>query len=317
MTSEQHGAPLSLDSFLEELTDESKTQSYAGLAQLSGLAGDEAAKLDEAWGALGVERKRGLLERLVELAEDNAELDFRPCVSGRRWKTRTRSVRQRAVQGLWESDDRTLIAPLAGMLANDPAVEVRTAAAMSLGRFAALVQEGKLIATGRAAGAGVADAGVRRRRRGHGGAAQGDRGRRLVSTRPVGDRGQSATPTPAGTAGSMQSAVYAMGQSSNADWLRTVLEETGSGHSGIRYEATVAAGKLGDEEVAPRIALLLLDDDQQVRIAAVRALGEVGGQTARRALKHCLEMEDELLVGRGGRSAGGPGGRGRPVGLQV
>ena len=41
---------------------------------------------------------------------------------------------------------------------------------------------------------------------------------------------------------------------------------------------------------------LLLDDDDQVRVAATRALGEVGGQTARRALEHCLTMEDELLV---------------------
>ena len=284
---------MSFDSFLKELADESKALSYAGLAQLSGLAGDEAAKLDEAWGALSVERKRGLLERLVELAEDNAELDFSHVFRSSLQDSEA-VVRQGAVQGLWEDDDRTLIAPLAGMLANDPSVDVRTVAAMSLGRFAALVQEGKLIARDaqrvleslmRAIDDADEDTEVRRR------AIEGVASFDAPSaSRAVRDAYAS------GNGRLMQSAVYAMGQSSNADWLPTVLEETGSGHSGIRYEATVAAGKLGDEEVAPRIALLLLDDDQQVRIAAVRALGEVGGQTARRALKHCLEMEDELLV---------------------
>ena len=293
MTSGQYGATLSFDSFLEELADQSKTQSYAGLAQLSGLAGDEAAKLDTAWGALGAERKRGLLERLAELADDNGELDFSH-VFRSSLRDADEIVRQRAVQGLWESDDRTLIAPLADMLASDPSMDVRTAAAMSMGRFAALAQEGKLIARDadrvleslmRAIDDGGEDTEVRRRA--IEGVASFDAPRAAQAVRDAYASGNGRL---------VQSAVYAMGQSSNADWLPAVLDETGSGHSGIRYEATVAAGKLGDEEIAPRLVHLLLDDDQQVRIAAVSALGEVGGQTAKRALEHCLEMEDELLA---------------------
>ena len=284
---------MTFDSFLEELADESKTQSYAGLVQLSGLTDDETAKLDAAWGALSPGRKGDLLEKLIELAEDNVELDFSHLFRAS-LKDADEVVRQRAVQGLWESDDRTLIEPLSDLLLNDPAVEVRTAAAMSLGKFAALAQEGKLIARDaervleslmRAIDDGAEHTEVRRRA--IEGVAAFDAPRATQAVRDAYGSGNGRL---------VQSAVYAMGQSSNTDWLPTVLEETGSGHSGIRYEAAVAAGKLGDEEVAPRLVRLLLDDDQQVRIAAVRALGEVGGPTAKQTLEHCRSMDDELLV---------------------
>ena len=288
-----HGARLTFESFLEELADESKTPSYSGLVQLSGLADCEAAKLDAAWSAIGTERKGGLLEKLIELEEDNVELDFSH-VFRASLQDADEVVRQRATQGLWESDDRTLIQPLADLLLNDPAVEVRTTAAMSLGKFAALAHEGKLIRRDServlrslmgAVDNGAEDTEVRRR------AVEG------VASFDVPGAGQAIR----GAYGSgdvrlVQSAVYAMGQSSNVDWLPTVLEETRSGHSGVRYEAAVAAGKLGDEEIVPQLVHLLLDDDHEVRVAATRALGEVGGQTARRALEHCLTMEDELLV---------------------
>ena len=67
---------MTFDSFLEELADESKAPTYSGLVQLSGLADDDAAKLDAAWGGISSERKRELLEKLIELGEENVELDF-------------------------------------------------------------------------------------------------------------------------------------------------------------------------------------------------------------------------------------------------
>ena len=35
-----------------------------------------ATKLDAAWGGISSERKRGSLEKLIELGEENVELDF-------------------------------------------------------------------------------------------------------------------------------------------------------------------------------------------------------------------------------------------------
>ena len=284
---------MTFDSFLEELADESKAQTYSGLVQLSALTDDDAEKFDAAWGGTSSERKRGVLEKLIELGEENVELDFSHVFMAS-LQDKDAGVRQRGAQGLWESDDRTLIGPLADLLLYDPSVEVRTAAAMSLGRFAALAHEDKLIKRDakrvlgslmRAVDDGAEDTEVRRRAIEGVAAFHAPRATRAVREAYGSGNGRL-----------VQSAVYAMGQSSNVDWLPTVLEETRSGHSGIRYEAAVAAGKLGDEEIVPQLVHLLLDDDQQVRVAATRALGEVGGQTARRALEHCLTMEDELLV---------------------
>ena len=75
-----HGARLTFDSFIEELVDESKAQTYSGLVQLSGLADEEAAKLDAAWGGISSERKRGLLEKLIELGEEKRRARLQPCV---------------------------------------------------------------------------------------------------------------------------------------------------------------------------------------------------------------------------------------------
>ena len=98
-----------------------------------------------------------------------------------------------------------------------------------------------------------------------------------------------------GDAGLLQSAVYAMGRSSNVSWLPSVLQEIGNQSPAIRYEAAVACGHLGDENVVPQLITLVQDEDRQVQLAAVRALGEVGGSLARRALDRCLELGDEAL----------------------
>ncbi len=284
---------MTFESFLEDLVDESRPQTYSGLVHLSGLANGEAAKLGSAWGAISTARKRALLARLIELGEDNAHLDFNH-VFRASLEDADAEVRRKGAQGLWEYDDRTLIEPLSDLLLNDPAPEVRTAAAMSLGKFAALAQEGKLIRKDAArvlnslmSAIDNAAEDTEVRRRAIEGVASFDAPRSEQAVRGAYGSGDVRL---------IQSAVYAMGQGSNLDWLPTVLKETRSGHSGVRYEAAVAAGKLGGEETAPYLVRLLQDDDHQVRIAAVRALGDLGGQTAKRALKHCLTVDDEPLA---------------------
>ena len=63
----------------------------------------------------------------------------------------------------------------------------------------------------------------------------------------------------------------------------------------IRYEAAVAGGKLGDETTVPDVAELIEDEDPQVQLAAIEALGVIGGSAAKRALLGSLEMGDETL----------------------
>ena len=63
----------------------------------------------------------------------------------------------------------------------------------------------------------------------------------------------------------------------------------------MRYEAANACGALGDESTVPHLFRLIDDDDFEVQISAIQALGNVGGSLATRALLQCLETGDEAL----------------------
>jgi len=61
----------------------------------------------------------------------------------------------------------------------------------------------------------------------------------------------------------------------------------------VRYEAAVAAGGLSDERAIPHLIRLVIDPDEEVKGAAIAALGEIGGLQAREALLALLESESE------------------------
>ena len=55
-------------------------------------------------------------------------------------------VLEKAMEGLWEQEDRSVIAGLIHVLHSDKGSQVRAAAAVALGKFPLLTQEGKLLA---------------------------------------------------------------------------------------------------------------------------------------------------------------------------
>ena len=63
----------------------------------------------------------------------------------------------------------------------------------------------------------------------------------------------------------------------------------------MRYETANACGELGDEEVVPHLIALLQDDDYQVQMAGLAALGKIGGPLAKRALLQLVKEGDALL----------------------
>ena len=94
----------------------------------------------------------------------------------------------------------------------------------------------------------------------------------------------------------VQSAVYAMGRSSNSEWLPLVLREMNAVDPAIRYEAANACGLLGEEPEIPQLAALIGDEDIEVQCAAAIALGNIGGPTAKRALRRALDIGDDALT---------------------
>ena len=91
------------------------------------------------------------------------------------------------------------------------------------------------------------------------------------------------------------SAVFGMGRSADERWIGTVMGELFSLIPEMRYEAARACGELQARVAVPRLAELIDDPDHEIQEAALWALGQVGGDQARRLLQRCYEEGDQVL----------------------
>ena len=283
---------MTLPDLLTDLTDLEKPVTYSGLLQLSDLPVEGLAELKSAWTNLSTERRRETVRKLIELADDNVEFDFssifKSCLTDG-----DDAIREMAAKGLWEAEDRALIRPLVKLLENDTCAEVRAAAAMSLKNFAVMSQNGKLLSRDgdrirRALLAVVnsptEDIDVRRR------AIEAVASFNTSATNGVLRAAyESDNPT------LVQSAIFGMGQSSNPAWMPTVVDEMSNPLAAVRFEAATACGLLGDEGIVPHLLRLLRDDDSEVRLASIKALGLIGGPTAKHVLQQHLSDNDEAI----------------------
>ena len=89
------------------------------------------------------------------------------------------------------------------------------------------------------------------------------------------------------------SALVAMAHSADQRWRAQVLAELPSLSPKIRLEAARAAGELELKAAVPALIEDLEDTDRDVRWVAIWALGQIGGQPARAALKKLLREADE------------------------
>ena len=92
-----------------------------------------------------------------------------------------------------------------------------------------------------------------------------------------------------------ESALVAMGRAMLPRWLPIVSRELESPSPALRYEAARAAGEMADiaRSLVARVVRLCSDADTEVALAAIWALGQIGGETARRTLQHISGSEDE------------------------
>ena len=283
---------MTLDHYLQEITQGDGLPRHALLLQLSGLNEEEMEQFHRWWPSLRAERRCKLMERLVSVAEDNMELDFnaifRHCLADTDPK-----VRERAVSGLWECDDRNLVGPLISLLKEDPSEEVRASAAIALGKFGSLAEVGKLLPRD---GERIKEVllsvledeweGIEVRRRTLEAAACFNTPRIPELIRWAYNSLEPLLSI---------SALYAMGRTGDPIWLPTLITEMESKDAAMRYEAASACAEMMDEETVPYLIPLVQDDDLQVQLSAIRSLGVIGGSLAKRALRQCLKYDDEVL----------------------
>jgi len=277
---------------IAELADGDKPLSNSNLAELSDLTPEELRLFELVWDGMTPQRRRKVISRLVELAEDSVELNF-DAIFRHHLKDDDAGVRSRAIEGLWENQEASLIQPFIELMAQDDAVEVREEAAIALGRFAMLAEHGKLapeqtIRLGQALLAAIDDAGnpVDVRRRAMEAAAPLSLPKVAQAIREAYYSDDPRLKT---------SAIYAMGRNCDPNWLEILTTELSSASAELRYEAAAACGELGEEDAVPRLVELTEDDDTEVRLVAVQALGKIGGNEAKECLELCLNHPSEAV----------------------
>lgn len=284
---------MSISAYLEELRDTDKELTSEGLAQLSGLIDEEQTAFVGGWASIPAIRRLEILERLSDTADDSAEMDFYTVFSHALDDVEP-SVRDRAVQGLWETDDRRTIPKLIARLEQDPADEVRASAAQVLGHFAALADAGKLVKrdTERVWNALIAsleddDEPLLVRRRALEAIAVFREPELQTWIQWAYDHAESIL---------RQSAIFAMGRTCDPVWIDILIDEMESEDPGMRFEAANAARDVGDNSTLPYLAELVADLDSQVALAALQSIAGIGGNKARAILRAYAENAEEAAV---------------------
>ena len=283
---------MSIDVFIEAIANESEPLSDAPFHEASDPSSAEVAEFDRFLSTLHEEERREVLAAMVEQAEENLELDFtaifRHCL-----KDCDDRLVQLGVEGLWEQEERWLIAELVELLRSERGAQVRAAAALAMGKFPVLAQEGKVPSQDGELVYRVLmdfledeieDLEVRRRCL---------EAVAPFNTEEVQDYIRWAYDNENDDLRS--SSVYAMGRTGDTAWLPTLLRELESYDPAVRYETANACGDLGEQEAIPPLIELLEDEDPEVRLAAISALGKIGGALARRALIDCVRDGDAAM----------------------
>jgi len=288
----EHTTPLPIEETIADIGNRDKPLLNSRLADLANLNSEELELFERAWAAIEPKRRRQIMYRLVELAEDNFELDFDNIFKSR-LNDPDAEVRSKAIEGLWENEETSLIDPLIALLEQDSSEKVQATAAIALGKFVMLAELKKLRPSRKSR---VCQAlltiindkskpiEVKRRA--------------LEAVAPLSLPQMKKAIVEAYQNGNPKlrtSALFAMGKSCNHSWLPILLKELANADAEIRYEAAEACGELGEEEAAPYLIELINDPDAEVRLAAIQALGKIGGPEAKSCLEQCLNNPSEII----------------------
>lgn len=284
--------PSSMDELIVELSNSDKPLLNSRLTELSNLNSAELELFERSWVAIEPKRRRQIVYRLVELAEDNYTLNFdnilKYCL-----KDRDDEVQSKAIEGLWESEEASLIIPLINLLEQDSSEKVQAAASTALGKFAMLAEHKKLRSYYLSKIQEALLATIRDKNR-----PIEVRSRALEAVAPLSLPQVKTVIIDAYQSHNFKlkvSSIYAMGKNCDPSWLSILLKELTSTNTEMRYEAACACGELEEEEAVPCLIKLINDPDVDVQMAAIQALGKIGGAKAKECLEICLNNSSEAI----------------------
>lgn len=254
--------------------------------RLSDMPADDFALFQREWSEVSEDRRAALVRHMADIAEENYLVDFTP-VFAYLFDDNYASVRQAALDGVWDSTDTHLVPPIIAMLQGDANVGVRAAAARALAHYVLLAEWGQIRA---GAASPIVDALL----------AEYDRPTappevKRAALEAVASSDQPRVPDlilnayDDGPDELQLSAIFAMGLTADQRWLPILDDEMQSPSADFRAEAARAAGSLGSADSIDALEGLLSDADIEVAMAAVYALGQIGGDRATELLTRLAE----------------------------
>jgi HEAT repeat protein len=264
------------------------------LKALDRLSDRAVRQLQAAWPALDDDRRAYVAAKLRAMSRVDVRLDFAPIFRFMLSDIDPR-VRLSAVNGLGEDESPDMIDVFAVILRSDPSDRVRAAAATALGRFMYQGVMNKLSKRrhdqvySALMGALISSPEQSRARR------AALRSLAYVSNDEVDLRIRDAYASE--HLPLRISAVFSMGRSNDRRYQHVVLGELTSVTPIMRREAARAAGELELREAVPTLKQLIDDPVADVRRAAVRALGQIGGDDSRQALEAAAQSNDPEIAG--------------------
>ncbi len=282
-----------IEQTLRTVGDTSRRLTRTELRGLSDIGRETEASFMAAWRGIDLRRRREILRAMVELAEENMEFDFRDVFSACLGDADA-EVRRVAVEGLWEDDRPRTLRHLLTMLGGDPDDGVRAAVALALGPFAyqaaldelrgddAVRLRASLLDTARDLDL---DVDVRRRALESAGYFSGSDIDEAIAQAYASGNDQLKA-----------SSLAAIGHSLDTRWLPVLQAELRSSVPALRYEAARASGELGEEaaSLVPLLLPLVEGDDAEISTTAIWALGQIGGDAARRILRRLSRGDDPV-----------------------
>lgn len=281
---------ISVEDLLQQLIADETRPTQQELVIFSDLTRMDLQRVRQRWVEIPVDRRLYVVRTLVEQSRENLQLHLGRLL--RLALTDEHSeVRRIAVEGLWEEVSEDLVGPFVQMLYNDPDEEVRAATAAALGAY---VLAGELDELDASLSIRAEEALLTvlhseteplavQRRALESIAFSGEVGVRQII--------EDAYYSPYEEM--RLSALVAMGRSADVRWRGVVRSELESPSAAMRAEAARACGELEARSALDELLLLLMDEEAEVRLAAIFALGRLGGKEAEEALEAVAEGSND------------------------
>ena len=284
-------ATMTLDGVIHRLREQSVPPVLTDLAALANVPAAERDQLRSLWPTVPVAMRRAALAALIDASAEDIPLDLRDLLR-LALDDADAEVRHLGVTGLFDDAVPEYLGRLAQMVRNDADAGVRAAAAGALGNYVLAGELDELdpalaMRAEEALMAALADANevleVQRRAL-----------ESIAFSGEVGVRQLIEDAYYSAHEDMRLSALTAMGRSADIRWRNLARAELSNPSPAVRAEAAYAVGELEATAALPELLELAEDEDATVRLAAICALGHLGGREARALLQRISGSADSV-----------------------